>query len=110
MAKPSAYAAELQRRQKIRDQQMRAFSRTFTMDIVTIALGKMGFTPDDILKFRDYYCETENEFVEEVTEDFYNVSGKDIAVAKEHIDRAIKEYVPDEMFLPYDVRYGKAFE
>lgn len=89
----------------------RKFSRTFTMDIVTIALGRYGFTPEDLEKFRDIYIETEQDFCDEVLTDYYNTEAKyeerkKIDVAKHHIDETIKQYVPEEMFVPFDERYN----
>ena len=105
MAKQSDYLKRLAQAQALRDTQVRDHQRTFVLDIVTIALGRFGMSPDDLRRFRDIYIEAEKDYREEILEDFYNNGDKKISYAKDRIDRAIKEYVPEDMFLPFDQRY-----
>ena len=79
--------------------------RTLVLDIVTITLGKCGVTKEDIRAFRDLYMETEGEYIDEVRADFYGNKDEHIAYAKERIDRAVKEVVPEDLFEPFDKRY-----
>ena len=78
-------------------------SRFITMDMVTIALGRMGFRAT---KFGDFFptlnevWKDYEEFVREVIKD-----DPDIWEAKAKIDREIKLYVGEELFVPYDKRH-----
>ena len=51
MAKQSAYLARIQRAQAYRDEEVRRSTRTFQMDLVTLALGRMGWRES---KFREF--------------------------------------------------------
>ena len=105
MSKQSGYIQRLAVQQELRDTLVRDHMRTLVLDIVTITLGKLGMNHDDIIQFRQTYMETEGEYIEEVRDDFYGNKDKRITYAKERIDRAIKEVVPEEMFVPFDQRY-----
>lgn len=107
MAKPSAFIQRLGAAQYARDTLVRDHMRTLVLDIVTIALGKLGLSKEQVGQFRDLYIETEEEFVDEIKQDFYGNKDEHIVYAKDRIDRAIKEVVPDDMFLPFDQRYIK---
>ena len=91
---------------RIREDSIRAHSRTFTLDIVTLTLAEMGFTPVDMVCFRDAYMQMEEAYIDEIMQDFYGNHDKKIEVAKAHIDKLLKECVPPEMFIPYDERYA----
>lgn len=78
-------------------------SRQQTLDKVTIALGRMGFVAEEFEEFKIRFLEAEKDFCEEVIED--GNADKNIEYAKEKIDRCIQQYVPADMFTPYDERY-----
>jgi len=105
MSKKSGYLQRLSAVQYARDTLVRNHMRTLVLDIVTITLGKMGLSKEQVAEFRDLFMETEAEFCEEVRDDFYGNKDPRIVYAKERIDRALREVVPDEMFLPFDERY-----
>lgn len=107
MPKNSGYLARVAAQQKARDEFMRDRMRTFVLDAVTIALGKFGLTQEQILQFRDIYMETESEFIDEIRDDCYGNNDEHITYAKDRIDRALREVVPEEMFRPYEQRYIK---
>ena len=78
-------------------------SRFITMDIVTIALGRMGFRAS---KFKDFFP-TVNEVwkdYEELIREVYK-EDPDMWEAKAKIDREMKLYVGEELFEPYDKRH-----
>ena len=110
MAKQSGYLQRVQIANELHDMRLRDFMRTFILDVVTLTLGKIGFSPEDLEYFRDEYMLMEEDFMDEILEDFYhgqkNRKNRDICVAKAHIDRALQEYVKPEMFVPYDERYS----
>jgi len=103
--KQSGYLQRLAKQQKERDDIVRDHMRTMILDIVTIALGRVGMNGDDIIHFRDIYMETEEEYMKELKEDFYDNCDKDFVYAKDKIDRALREVVPADMFVPYEERY-----
>lgn len=78
-------------------------SRFLTMDMVTIALGRMGFRAT---KFSEFF-----PTVNEVWMDYNDLMREvykedpDLWEAKAKIDREIKLYVGEELFVPYDKRH-----
>ena len=104
--KQSNYLQRLALAQQNRDMTVRNHQRTFTLDIVTIALGRCGMNPDDLAHFRDVYMETERDYIDEINQDYYANGDKMLCYAKDRIDRALKEYVSEEMFVEYEKRYG----
>ena len=105
MAKRSGYLQRLAAGQKQHDELVRDHMRTFVLDVVTITLGKLGMNHDDMRNFRDIYMETEMEYITEIRDDMYGNNDPHIYYARERIDRALKEVVPEDMFVPYDKRY-----
>ena len=91
---------------RIREDSIRAHSRTFTLDIVTLTLAELGFNKDDMAAFRDAYMAMEDDYIDEIFQDFYGNHDKKIELAKAHIDALLKECVPEDMFVPYDKRYA----
>ena len=110
MAKQSGYLQRLAISQNLRDERTRDFMRTFILDVVTITLGEIGFSPADLEYFRDEYMKMEDDFMDEVLDDFYGNKDKNIWVAKDHIDSALRQYVSEDMFVPYDERYAYCAE
>jgi len=78
--------------------------RMQTLDKVTITLGRMGFTPDQLVEFQEKFLETEHDYITEVIND--GKDDKEIWYAKKKIDDALREYVRPDMFVPYDERYS----
>lgn len=78
-------------------------ARQQTLDKVTITLGRMGFTAEEFEEFNHRFCETEMDFCDEVITD--GNSDKSMEYAKEKIDRCIRQYVPENLFVPYEERY-----
>ncbi len=104
--KQSGYLKRLEMATQQHDMKVRNHQRTFVLDIVTITLGKIGMNPDDLERFRDEYMRTEQEYCDEINEDFYGNGDKKLSYAKDRIDRAIQQYVTADMFVPYEKRYG----
>jgi len=108
MAKQSAYIKKNMVALKLHDAETRAIQRLMTLDVVTITLGKLGMNPDDLEQFRNAFMETEQEYLTEIQSDYTDNHDRSIAYAKDRIDRAMREYLPDEMFVPWDQRYVSA--
>ena len=65
MPKPSNYLKRLQTEfsnaKYIWEHEVRMHNRVMTLDIVTITLGELGYSKEDIGRFRDKYMEVEEE-------------------------------------------------
>ena len=107
MARKSGFAVAMQAAWQVREMTVREHMRTFILDIVTIALGEMGLTKEQIGKFRDTYMEVEEQYCDEIRSDYYGNGDKMMVYAKDRIDRMIKQYVPEDMFLTWEQRYIK---
>ena len=79
------------------------FSRIYTLDDVTIALGRMGFTEEQFREFGETYAAVAHEYAEETMID--SESDKDMWYSHECKDREIKQYV-GSLFAPWDERFG----
>ena len=102
MANNSGYLARQQAyiERKIRSE--RHLARVFELDLVTIALGRMGWREKRFRDFDKMMYEVSQEYCKEIIED--SQTDKDIWYSKESLDREIKRYV-GELFVPYDERY-----
>ena len=111
MPKPSSYLKKLQSEFEVAkykwEHEVRMHNRIMTLDIVTITLGELGYTKEQIGDFQEKYMEIEEEYCSEILEDFYGNNDPKILYAKDRIDRLLKEYVPEPMFLPFEERYAR---
>lgn len=99
----SAFLNAVNIAQKEKIQKCVMITRMQTLDKVTITLGQMGMNPDDLAFFEDEFCKVEHDYCDEILEDAE--CDKSIVYAKDKIDRALKQYVREDRFEPYDVRY-----
>ena len=100
--KRSPYAAALLMQRQQRDQDVRHHARIFQMDLVTIALGRMGWRESKFRELDKVLSQVVEEYCTEILEDSKNDT--ELWYSKETIDREIKQYV-GKMFVPYDERY-----
>ena len=83
---------------------IRQHSRIFMMDMVTCALGRLGWGEK---RFRDL-----DKVLEEVCKEYsFDILedakvDKDLDYSKSLLDRELKQYV-GSMFVPYDERYAR---
>ena len=96
------YTGRLLIAQEKRDADMRRFGRIYELDMVTLALGRMGWREKKFKEFDEKLLEVAKDYCEAVIEDYAN--DKDAWYYKESIDREIKQYV-GSLFVPYDERY-----
>ena len=80
---------------------VREFSRLYTLDDVTIALGRMGFREAKFREFKAVLAQVQNENADEVIADYKD--DKDIWHHKARKDREIKSYV-GSLFVPWEER------
>lgn len=78
-------------------------SRQQTLDKVTIALGRMGFTAEEFEEFQSRFHDAEIDFCDEVIYD--GKTDRKLEYAKDKIDRVLQQYVPKHLFVSYDERY-----
>lgn len=102
MAKQSAFIARLQAAQEIREQEVRHHARVYQLDMVTIALGRMGWRESRFKQFDKLLDEVCQEYAEDVLKEVKD--DKDLWYFKDSMDRELKQYV-GSLFAPYDDRY-----
>lgn len=96
-------AAVLTQERARRDEEVRHHSRVFMMDIVTIALGRLGWGEKRFEKFDKMLTEVSEEYAKLILQD--SSDDKDIVYTKACLDRELQRYV-GERFIPYDKRYA----
>ncbi len=102
MAKNSAYLARIQMAQKRRDDEVMHHTRVFTLDMVTLALGRMGQRESFFRKFDAVLLEVEKEYATEILADAED--DPEVWYTKDRMDRELKQYV-GSLFCPHDERY-----
>ena len=103
MAKRNKLAAVLQADRARRDELVRHQSRVFMLDLVTLALGRLGWGEKRFAQFDRMLTEVSDEYAKLIIED----SGDDeeLVYAKACLGRELQRYV-GKRFVPYDERYG----
>ena len=79
------------------------FTRVYTLDDVSIALGRMGFTEEQFAQFRDIYSAVADENAHELLNDAEQ--DKDMWYSKECKERELQEHLKS-LYVPREVRYG----
>ena len=100
--KRSGFASRLQFAQTRREEEVRAHTRVYMLDLVTIALGRMGWGEKRFRQFNDTLTEVSKEYCELIVGDAK--VDRDIEYSKACLDREIARYV-GTMFVPYEERY-----
>lgn len=100
--KQSGFMLALQAERQRRDQEVRHHARIFQMDMVTVALGRMGWREKRFQEFDRVLAKVAEEYSREILED--SKEDAELWYSKDTMDREIKQYV-GSMFVPYDVRY-----
>ena len=96
------YAAVLQARMAQREAEVRHHSHVYMLDMVTLALGRMGFGEKRLREFDQKLTEASKDFAELILSDVKD--DPTIEYTKAVLDRELKQYV-GSMFVPYDERY-----
>lgn len=104
MGRKNGFALRLQAAQALREQQVRHHTRVFMLDMVTAALGRMGFGEKRLDEFDRVLAEVSEEYGTLILEDAE--TDKDLWYAKECLDRELKQYT-GKRFVPYDRRYAE---
>ena len=80
----------------------RRHTRTYTLDLVTIALGRMGFREARFKKFDEMLTQAAKDYADLITTDIKE--DPDMVYAKATLDRELQQYVGG-LFIPYEERY-----
>lgn len=82
---------------------IRHHARVFQMDVVTIALGRMGWGEKRFGDFDAMLTEVAKEYSEDIVND--SKDDVDLWYSKSKLDRELAQYVGSR-FVPYDERYS----
>lgn len=104
MAKKNDFLARLNRQRATDDAITRTISHRYTLDMVIIALGRLGWLRSAVR------AQQFNDMMEQVTKEYAELSladvrdDKECAYMKYKLDKELKAIV-GEKFLPYEERY-----
>lgn len=82
--------------------EVRHFTRVFTLDDVTIALGRMDFREAKFREFDKVLAEVSHEYAHETLADYQD--DKQMWYSKECKDRELKQYTGG-LFVPWEERF-----
>lgn len=102
MAKRNSFVDRLAREREADIAVNRRLARTYMLDMVTIALGRMGFRETRFRKFDETLTAVCEDYGKLILDD--SMADKDIWYSKDKLDEELKRYV-GSMFVPYEDRY-----
>lgn len=102
MAKRNSFLDRLARERQADVKVNRRFARTYMLDMVTIALGRMGFREARFKKFDETLTAVCEDYGKLILDD--SKTDKEIWYSKDKLDEELKRYV-GSLFVPYDERY-----
>lgn len=86
-----------------REAEVRHHTQVYTLDMVTAALGRMGFGEKRLRDFDKMLTEVSKDYAKLILEDVKE--DKEIVYAKACLDRELQQYT-GSMFRPYEERYS----
>lgn len=99
----NGYLARMQARQELREREIRHHTRVYMMDMVTVALGRLGWGEQRLRKFDEMLTEVSKDYADMITSDVRE--DKEMVYSKATLDRELAQYT-GSMFVPYERRYG----
>ena len=84
------------------DEEIRHFTRVFTLDHVTVALGRMGFRESKFREFDRVLTEVFQEYMTDYADDLKD--DKSMEYSRACLDRELKQYT-GKFFVPEEERY-----
>lgn len=99
----NGYLARMQARQELREKQIRHHTRVYMLDMVTCALGRLGWGEQRLRKFDEVLTQVSKDYAEIINADIKE--DPDMVYAKATLDRELQQYV-GSLFVPYERRYG----
>jgi hypothetical protein len=85
-----------------REAEVRHHTQVYTLDMVTAALGRMGFGEKRLRQFDETLTQVSKDYAELILEDVK--TDEEIVYAKACLDRELKQYT-GSLFRPYEERY-----
>ena len=98
----NGYLARMQARQELREKQIRHHTRVYMLDMITCALGRLGWGEQRLRKFDEMLTEVSKDYADLITSDVRE--DKDMVYSKATLDRELAQYT-GSMFVPYERRY-----
>lgn len=102
MAKRNSFVDRLARERDADIAVNRRLARTYMLDMVTIALGRMGFREARFKKFDEVLAVACEDYGKLILDDVKD--DKELWYSKDKLGAELKRYV-GSMFVPYDERY-----
>lgn len=102
MAKRNSFVDRLARERNADIAVNRRLARTYMLDMVTIALGRLGWRESRFKKFDEALTAACEDYGKLILDD--SKDDKDIWYSKDKLDEELKRYVGG-LFVPYDERY-----
>ncbi len=102
MAKRNSFVDRLARDREADIAVNRRLARTYILDMVTVALGRMGFREARFAKFDKALSEACEDYGRLILDDA--ATDKELWYSKDKLDEELKRYV-GSLFVPYDQRY-----
>lgn len=102
MSKQSGFIARQQAALARREADVRHHTRVYTLDMVTVALGRLGWGEQRLRRFDEMLTQVSKDYAETVIADAKD--DKEIVYFKATLDRELAQYV-GSMFVPYEERY-----
>ena len=102
MAKRNSFVDRLAREHAADISFNRRLARTYMLDMVTIALGRLGWRESRFRKFDEALTAACEDYGKLIIDD--SKCDKDIWYSKDKLDEELKRYVGG-LFVPYDERY-----
>ena len=99
----NGYLARQAARQELREREIRHNTRVYVMDMVTVALGRLGWGEQRLRKFDEVLTQASKDYADLITADIKE--DPDMVYAKATLDRELQQYT-GSMFVPYERRYG----
>ena len=84
------------------DEEIRHFTRIFTLDHVTVALGRMGFRESKFREFDRVLTDVVKEYMADYSTDLKD--DKSMEYSRACLDRELKQYT-GKFFVPEEERY-----
>lgn len=79
-------------------------TRVYTLDMVTVALGRLGWGEKRLKQFDEMLTEVSKDYADLILSDAKEDA--ELVYAKATLDRELQQYV-GSLFIPYDERYYK---
>ena len=89
-AQAADYSKLLKAKRKIEDEELRHFTRVWMMDMVTVALGRMGFRETRFRKFNDLLVQVVEEYDKAFADDLKD--DEQMEYSRACFERELKSY------------------